>query len=318
MTAYVAGSLPPSTENDPARSRAAEFLISRQRWSGGWGYNHLCPADADSTAAALNFLTGCAGVSQRRLRRAARFLAAHIEPVSGGVRTYRRTLGLRVLMRAWKVRFDGWQMAHSCVTAAAAEALWRFPAGHFEMLARLGDFLALAQQPDGSWLGYWWDDEIYATASALSFMAGSGQLSKLRHDASDWLVSTQQSNGSWLAPYTGSPSSFATSLALQALAITTGRCSTIEAGLQWLIRQQLSDGSWSSVPMMRIPHPYDRHPERQNHWRVDQLGTGVLIRDQHRRFTTAAVLHALVSVRARFGDALLPGPRRHCDQSRAS
>jgi hypothetical protein len=52
---------------------------------------------------------------------------------------------------------------------------------------------------------------------------------------------------------------------------------------------------------MRIPPPQVVEPDDYASWRLDGLGTGVVVRDHHRLFTTAACVATL---------ALAVGPMR--------
>jgi hypothetical protein len=56
---------------------------------------------------------------------------------------------------------------------------------------------------------------------------------------------------------------------------------------------QAEDGGWPSDPVLRIPPPDLVEPSSYRAWRADALGTGVVVRDQHRLFTTAACVSAL-------------------------
>jgi hypothetical protein len=60
------------------------------------------------------------------------------------------------------------------------------------------------------------------------------------------------------------------------------------------MNQQLPDGGWPSGHILRIPPPnLDKVEEMTISWRLDDLGTAVLLSDQHRVFTTASVVRAL-------------------------
>lgn len=297
VAAYVAGSLSNCSENEQALVRATRLLLRCQRMNGGWGYGHLSPPDADSTAAALLFLARRPEVPAQSIERAVSFLVDHVDPRDGGIRTYRRTWGLRVLMRAWQTSFDGWQSSHVCVAAVAARALDSTRQSPADTTRAVSEYLRIRQKADGLWRGYWWDDPLYATAGALRFLRRNGAMPELRFDAASAIRARQHTDGSWSTPDGQRDSPFATALAVDslcALGLTTSVA--VQRAADWLVEAQRDDGSWTSVPIMRIPHPCEMEPDQVADWRIDQLGTGVLIRDQHRRFTTATVTRSLTCV----------------------
>jgi hypothetical protein len=67
----------------------------------------------------------------------------------------------------------------------------------------------------------------------------------------------------------------------------------LRRGLLGLVALQQPDGGWPGHASMRIPPPDVAEPESYQSWRVDGLGTGVVVHDQHRLFTTAACVSLL-------------------------
>lgn len=60
-----------------------------------------------------------------------------------------------------------------------------------------------------------------------------------------------------------------------------------------LVDLEQPDGGWPGHASMRIPPTGVAEPEGYQSWRVDGLGTGVIVRDQNRLFTTAACVSVL-------------------------
>jgi hypothetical protein len=67
---------------------------------------------------------------------------------------------------------------------------------------------------------------------------------------------------------------------------------TASLAAQWLVDRQNDDGSWPSTPILRIP---DAHVTdgRDATVSASRAGTGLVVADQNRLFTTAAAVHAL-------------------------
>ena len=71
-------------------------------------------------------------------------------------------------------------------------------------------------------------------------------------------------------------------------------CPCGRSGSSPLAGAQNADRSWPSALILRIPPPLTTDPGRRSKW-GSGAGTGVIISDQRRCFTTAAVLSALAA-----------------------
>ncbi len=130
-----------------------------------------------------------------------------------------------------------------------------------ERLQRGLKYLEKEQEKDGSWFGRWGVNYIYGTSGVLSALA---VLSPQNHNqeiarAIDWLVSCQNPDGGWgetCASYRdpklkGKGNSTASQTAWALIGLLDGGSSlkkwdysSIEKGIEYLINQQLADGSW--------------------------------------------------------------------------
>lgn len=126
-----------------AAEHALEFLIDRQEYDAGWGYNSKTGVDADSTAyvielfKALDKPVPCEDVL---------CLLDHF-CVDGGVSTYREN--------------SGWGMSHPDVTATAALALSEYELKQFKH--SLTTYCRSSYIPDIGWPSYWWRNHLYST-----------------------------------------------------------------------------------------------------------------------------------------------------------
>src|SRR5262249_3891116 len=84
---------------------------------------------------------------------------------------------------------------------------------------------------------------------------------------------------------------FETALLLSVL-LEAGR--DAQEAIEGLVALQDADGGWPSRPIMRIPLPGDRDPDRPRRRRP----RGIVVRDQHRTFTSAACVAALARATA--------------------
>ncbi len=275
---------------------AGSRLLERQYDDGGWGYGPGVPADADSTSWCLLFLSrlGTQGAESRE--KALRFLLRHQSPLDGGFRTYAVPSEVgRYMMLDANVSFQGWSSSQMCVTPVAGRAL-------AEAGASLGVDEALryvrsGQAAEGYWEPYWWSERLYATVNCMEFLKGRGAVEDagLVGRAQDWIAKTQLASGAWSDSPTAEGVPFSTALALKGLMVSPrpSFSDRVRRGVEWLLADQLTDGSWNSHHILRIPHPSTMEPWKQPYWKPDGKAIGAVIKDHRRLYTTATAFTAL-------------------------
>jgi hypothetical protein len=218
------------------------------------------------------------GVDETCRRRAESCLLAH-QSRSGGVPTYRDAAPIRRYMGVGRwMPFAGWCRPHTEVTAAAGRAL----AGSAAATAAW-EHVRSQQRPDGSWSSYWWICPHYATLQAVELAMTLGDRAAVGR-AAEWARRARYHDA------------FATALTLSVLLAAGERGDPVERAVARLADLQEDDGGWPSHPILRIPVPHDRNPARRRR-RLVGLGSGFLVRDQHRVFTTATCVAALSRAR---------------------
>lgn len=278
VTAYVAAALA-DLDDSEARdaARAGLLLLLERRSRQGWGYHARVPGDADTATWVLRLAAALESPDGDRLRDARAFVVGQID-AAGGIATYPAD-GAQAFAdyTSQPGPCDGWSTAHVCVTAAAAA----LDLGH----APLG-FLRDVQREDGSWTGYWWEDDEYATALAVEGLVASGDRTSVA-GAVRWAESRIGSDGAVRSVAHGRVSPFATALALSALVLggASPRLGRARA-TSWLLSEQRADGSWEPSARLRIPAPEHRDP-------LASPDTTRTYLDDHAVITTATVLAAL-------------------------
>jgi len=227
---------------------------------GGWAfqYNNAYYPDLDDTAVVVMAMdrAGC----------------ANREPIERGAEW---TLGLQSSDGGWGA-FDADNSYHYLNNIPFADhgALLDPPTADvtarcLSMLAQLGqgdgpaaraalDWLARAQEPDGSWFGRWGVNYIYGTWSVLCALnaAGIPPDHPLEKRGADWLESIQNPDGGWgedcdsyaldrtghvPAPSTASQTAWAL---LGLMAAGRVESEAVERGVAWLAEHQEADGLW--------------------------------------------------------------------------
>jgi len=300
VTGYVGTALSRAGGNVNVSSKARDWITNNQFPEGGWGYHRGVVVDADSTSWCLQFLAGMGNETETRAR-AIEILKIHQSATDGGFRTYSAPDSIRKYMRVSDdIDCSGWCSSQTCVTGVALQTLLT-SGGECAAKQIQGalEYIRRQQDESGCWEAYWWDGRMYSTyhcAKALR-MAGTEEDERYCQRASRWLLSIQLEEGSWHNGIAGVGRPFYTALAVQALLETGGEPAWEAAsrGVRWLLHEQVTDGSWQSYPMLRIPYPWTRCPWKESAWREENEGTGIIVRDQHRLFTTATVLMSLVA-----------------------
>ena len=278
-TAFIGAALHAINPDAPALQRAVRALVVTQNDDGGWGYNEDVPSDTDSTACVLLLLALAGGHESARARAGTCLLRQ--QRSDGGVATYADPKPIRRYMGVgpwW--RFDGWSSAQTEVTAATGNALAKI--GRNAEAQAAWRFVRSRQRDDGSWASYWWTSPHYATQKAVELglcFNDCGAISR----AVGWLLRNEELDRS----------AFATALSLSVL-LKAGVGPETERAIARLTSLQDEDGGWPSQRMLRIPLPGDKDPNRP---RFVCNRHDIIIRDQHRTFTTAACVAALARTR---------------------
>lgn len=206
---------------------------------------------------------------------------------SGGFSTYRGNAITNVLNINPDSDVSGWTNEHNCVSAVALWVAQKL--GLNEIYKETINFLSRQVRKDGSIASYWWTENIYSNAFCV--MAG------MRGKVLDYIINTRQTEGYWRN--SGKPSIFYTAMAIKALECVTINDNTrayvylVTEGIDWLIKQQFSDGSWDSEYLLRIPAPNDHSPEKNKQWKLSSFGVNVITDDYERVFTTALVYNVI-------------------------
>lgn len=296
VSAYIACSFATAgVQRDLVRDIAVA-LHYRQRPSGGWSYNEVVPPDCDSTAWSMLAMSNTTSSRPSSLIRASAYVLRHAS--QRGFATYAPEDRIDRFIEADEELTVGWRSPHLCVTAVALQALLLFGVRSEPRVQAGLAWLRASQDEDGLWRSYWWKGATYATLHALRALAAAGELSAEEWErARNGLLQSRNADGGWGDDH-GPSHAFATSQALQAL-ITRPDAACDDAIEQAadLLLATLEGGAWPTVPILRIPPPMSPEPVA-GEWREDAMGTGVVIRDQHALFTTAAALAALGAYRA--------------------
>ena len=291
-TAFVVQAAAAANAGDffaPSLSRAASYLrenqlhdelvdgpaFNRDARVGGWCFSdagHGWPV-SDTTAEALCAVLalgerGLETLDKPALEDAVRFILSRQNPGGGWASYERKRACLALEHFNPSEMFVNCMVEHSYVecTASALDALAQFRRTFpsttltkaITVSTKRGErFLALAQESDGSWPGFWGINYTYGTFFAVRGLLACGRLPSDRaiRRACDWLVAHQKADGGWGEHWTGTvqgryiehPQSqvIMTAWALITLLLARDpRHDAIKRGADLLITRQLDSGTW--------------------------------------------------------------------------
>jgi squalene-hopene/tetraprenyl-beta-curcumene cyclase len=167
--------------------------------------------------------------------------------------------------------YEGWEATHPQIQSAL-------------------EYLRKTQEADGSWYGRWGVNYIYGTWQVLRGLRALGHNMKEPWvlKARDWLESVQHEDGGWgercntyddpvfkgQGPSTASQTAWAV---MGLLAVGDPHRPSVQRGLEYLIRTQNQDGSWSEDETTGTGFPqvyYLKYDMYRNTWPLLALATG--------------------------------------------
>jgi squalene-hopene/tetraprenyl-beta-curcumene cyclase len=238
--------------DDPMTARAAAFLrraASSEHGMWSWSYYPGMKArrrylDTDDTGLACMALASCGEPANS---------AALANAVQG-------LLGMQEISGAFSTFGDGALRPNWCWLSNTARALQALVASGLPLrhpsVARAVEWIRSRQQADGSWIDGWCARYIYGTVIALEALIGTKAVSvkdTRAVRAVDWLVKQQNPDGGWGEDWRGArfaSTSEHTGLALYGLSLASSGedypRQVVEGGLNWLVKNQSTDGSWGA------------------------------------------------------------------------
>jgi squalene-hopene/tetraprenyl-beta-curcumene cyclase len=145
------------------------------------------------------------------------------------------------------------------ITGRVMEALCAHGRDRSDPVRKGIDYLIRAQEQDGSWYGRWGVDYIYGTCFALRGLAAAGVNDREPYiqRALEWVRAIQNFDGGWgescesykqesYVPAASTPSQTAWAI-LALLAGGDTASSSLQDGIDYLIRTQNSDGTWDEA-----------------------------------------------------------------------
>ena len=303
VSGFVAYAVYCNQELDDRVMKTFKILVERQRSNGGWSYNSEVPTDCDSTAWVVLCLSLGPVWKPSAIRRALHYIQMHQTTDDGGFATYTIHDGIHDYIKApHKKVIRGWTHSHASVTSVAIQSLLiNGISVQSETIQKAAKFLLSKREKSGIWSSYWWKGYSYSTYHALKTLCMCRAiLPSQKEETISFLLSQQREDGGWNDAFGLNSEVFATAFVSLSLMLNPYHetLSAVHRGMSWLVKKQNIDGSWSTQPILRIPPSDITNPDFIQDWPRNRLGTGVIVADEERLFTSAAALWALTLFRS--------------------
>ena len=297
VTGFVLFALAQTRQFSTLQLESIKALAALQRPNGGWSYNQDVPTDCDSTCWCYLALSTAPAWRPSAMIRAMGFIKRHQERMTGGFRTYNEKDRIdRYIEVSDPQLVYGWTSPHPSVTAASLQCLFlQGEKPDSDRTQACIQYLLKEEDKNGLWQCYWWKDYAYPTYQSLRALI-MGRVKELHFTLTcQTIMNLQNKDGGWSSDNAGDSEVFTTAFNILTLMLFPSEDALASAGrgAAWLLETQKADGGWPSAPILRIPPPMVRQHNNVKKWHLDSLGTGVIIADQRRLFTTAAAIWAL-------------------------
>jgi hypothetical protein len=288
ITAYVGFQL---SEVNPD-SKLLGMVLDQLLTSSGSSFNDSIIDDGDSTTFKMGFMNRMQKeIPTNEMRKWLSFMNK-----DGSWVTYRdeKSLRNRLDLEAQNISVGGWLTSKLCITASSAYVLSQFDNMKDEYTTTCS-FLFRNLQSNISLSSYWWTSPVYATSFSIMALSSHPTFRGQLKSSVEWLKDHQQEQGYWKNEMLNVASPFYTALALKALLLfdSDKYQDCIQRGVTWIIQNQVTDGSWLTNRILRIPATDVEDPLKVSSWRLSSLGVNCVADDHNRVFTASTVVNML-------------------------
>jgi len=202
---------------------------------------------------------------------------------------------LKYLNLSNEKEMKGWMSYHKCVSSYAAYVLSKYDLNK-KLFNETIDKILRDYKKIKLIESYWWSSPIYSyyyfLLSIINYKENLIEVDEIINK----LIEMQEDSGCWVDDFIND-SVFYTSMVVHLLIVYDfKKCSNqIKKGIMFLIKNQMSDGSWLTIHKLRIPSPEIINPNKVVKWKKGSLGTNTIV-DDHNRFFTSSMVYKTIKL----------------------
>lgn len=209
-----------------------ELILSRlatEERNGLWGYSAEAPVDSDDTAFVLQTFKKLG--TPKSIEKIVDFY----DEKEKGFTTFKSNVSVELVFQSSEKNN---LHIHPEVNANIYNLLYDSPYVNYINY----DLVINSQVPEGYWHSYFYPSNYYSTYQNLKLLSSSKEYGDIKEKAINFLLNSQNSDGSW-----GNPgNAYETSLALKSLAVLNISNEQFWRGIEFLLNSQNKDGSWEN------------------------------------------------------------------------
>lgn len=203
-------------------------LVTEER-NGLWGYSLEAPVDSDDTAFALQTFKKMG--APKSIEKIFDFYKEREK----GFTTFKSNVSAELVFQSSEKNN---LHVHPEVNANIYNLLYDSPYANYINY----DMVITSQAPEGYWYSYFYPSIYYSTYQNLKLLSLSGEYKDITEKAVNFLLNSQNNDGSWGKP----GNAFDTSLALKSLASLNISNEEFWKGIEFLLNSQNKNGSWKN------------------------------------------------------------------------
>ncbi len=287
-------------DNSSSLGSAKQFLINH-RQDDLWGYNTDWTYDYDSTTCVLMSLNDNHHSLDIYIDK---WLKG--QNTDGSFRTYSPNNKIISNLNLNRRQIKGWTQGHVCVSAMGYYFLSNLENQdqYNEQIEKLEAYILSTKTKNGVWKPYWWTSYIYPTCLNIQGMINRNRFDDEIDSSVRYILDHQNEDGSFSCELLDRKSLFYSAMILDMLCysekIFVLYKDEIERLKDWILKNQLDDGSFEGTNFLVIPNPdvLNWDPDKSN-FKINNFGSGNSITGEiSGLFTTAIVARGLRRYRA--------------------
>jgi hypothetical protein len=212
----------------------------------------------------------------------------------GGVSKYRSAKELQSSYNSLKP-FKFWLKSQNCTTSLILFSLINYQGKEaFLLKNKMKSYLIKNITPEGQLESYWWTSSVFASSYTLMYLIKVRENIEDQKRLANYILS-QISEDGFIKNKLNEPSPYFTALGIESLLsivdfkFSKNNSNIINSSVNWIINNQINDGSFPSSFIYQIPNP-EEEICKVNEWKKKNKDYNTFLNDYNRFITTSQCL----------------------------